>query len=124
MERILLVENNPFFREVFTEHLSSHFHSFVIEAAESGKEALEKINIHPPALIFMDLRLPGISGLEATQKIKQAFPEVRVAILTGYDLPEYREAATRYGAEGFFVKESLKWDEVEALVESIEKTIS
>jgi two-component system response regulator YesN len=64
--------------------------------------------------------LPGANGLQVTQKIKKDFPNVRIAILTGYDLPEYRQAAIQFGAEGFFVKESLKWEEIEALVKSIE----
>ena len=46
------------------------------------------------------------------------------ALVTGYDVPEYRQAAAQFGAEAFFVKESLKWDEIKALIESIEKTIS
>ncbi len=120
MLKVLLVEDNSVFRESFRESLSHRFRSLVFEEATSGEEALEKVNVNPPDLIFMDLRLPGINGLEATQKIKAAFPKIRVAMLTGYDLPEYRQAATRHGAEAFFVKESLKWDEVEALVKSIE----
>jgi DNA-binding NarL/FixJ family response regulator len=59
-----------------------------------------------------------------TQKIKKDFPNVRIAIVTGYDIPEYRQAAAQFGAEAVFVKESLKWDEVKPLVESIEKAIS
>ena len=46
--------------------------------------------------------------------------DLRIAILTGYDVPEYREAALKSGAKQFFVKESLKWEEIEALVKSIE----
>jgi DNA-binding NarL/FixJ family response regulator len=55
-----------------------------------------------------------------TQEIRRDFPKIRIAIVTGYDLPEYRQASLQWGAYGFFVKESLKWDEVEALVKSIE----
>ncbi len=120
MVKILLVEDNAVFRESFKESLSHRFHSIVIDEAISGEEALQKVNVNPPHLIFMDLRLPGMNGFEATQKIKAAFPKIRVAMVTGYDLPEYRQAATRYGAEAFFVKESIEWEEVEALVKSIE----
>jgi len=119
MLKILVVEDNPVFRESFKQSLSSRFRSIVIEEAVSGEEAFEKVNVNPPDLIFMDLRLPGINGLEATRKIKAAFPEIRVAMVTGYDLPEYRQAATQYGIEGFFVKEAFKWDELETLIKSI-----
>jgi len=120
MLKILLVEDNQVFRNSFKQSLSNRFRSIVIEEAGSGEEALQKVNINPPHLIFVDLRLPGINGLETIQKIKAAFPEIRVAMVTGYDLPEYRQAAIQYGADGFFVKESLKWDEVEALVKAID----
>ena len=68
------------------------------------------------------LRLPGMNGLQLTQKIKKTFANVDIAIMTGYDLPEYKQAAIRYLARIiFFVKESLPWDAVKSLVESLEK---
>lgn len=120
MLRILLVEDNPFYRESLKQGLFAHFPSIIVEEAITGEEALKKVNGNPPQLIFMDIRLPGMNGLQATRKIKAAFPDIRIVILTGYDLPEYRKAALQYGAEQFFVKESIKWEEVEALVKSIE----
>ncbi len=121
MLRVLLVEDNRNFREAFKENLCQHFPALLVEEAENGEEALQQINAAPPHLIFVDIRLPGVNGLYLTQKIKRDFPNVRIAILTGYDLPEYREASVQYGAEGFLVKDSLKWDDVKDLVESIEK---
>lgn len=120
MLRILLVEDNRIYREAFKEHLCEHFPSMVIDQAENGEEALKKINAAPPHLIFMDIRLPGMNGLQLTQRIKKDFPNIRIAMLTGYDMPEYRKAAVQYGADGFFVKESLKWDELETLVKTID----
>jgi YesN/AraC family two-component response regulator len=119
MLRVLLVEDNRIFRDAFKENLCQHFPAMIIEEAADGDEALQKIRITPPALIFIDIRLPGINGLQLTQKIKKDFPNMHIAILTGYDLPEYRQAAIEYGADRFLVKESLKWDEIEALVKSI-----
>ncbi|MBI4596525.1 MAG: response regulator transcription factor [Candidatus Tectomicrobia bacterium] len=119
MLRVLLVEDNNIFREAFMENLSQHFPSLVIEEAVNSDEALQKINRASPQLIFMDIRLPGMNGLQLTQKIKRDFPNIHIAMLTGYDMPEYRQAALQYGADGFFVKESLKWDEIEALVKSL-----
>jgi DNA-binding NarL/FixJ family response regulator len=91
----------------------------VIEEAGNADEALQKIKGGRPELIFMDIRLPGMNGLQLTQKVKKDFPDINVAILTDYDLPEYRQAAVQYGADRFFVKNSFKWDELEALVQSI-----
>ncbi len=119
MLRVLVVEDNQVYREEFKESLFMHFPSIAVEEAVNAEEALEKINGTPP-LIFIDIRLPGINGLQLTQKIKRDFPNVRIAIVTGYDIPEYRQAALQYGADGFFAKERLKWDEIESLVKSME----
>jgi DNA-binding NarL/FixJ family response regulator len=91
----------------------------VIEEAANGEEALQKIKEGLPGLIFMDIRLAGINGLQLTQKVKKDFPDITIAILTDYDLPEYRQAAIQYGADRFYVKNSFKWDDLEALVQSI-----
>jgi YesN/AraC family two-component response regulator len=123
MLRVLLVEDNRVFRQVFKENLLRHFPYLLIGEAESSEEALQKINETSPRLIFVDIRLPGMSGLQLTQKIKRDFPNVHVAIMTGYDLPEYRQASVQYGADVFFVKESVPWDEVRSLVESLEKEV-
>jgi len=119
MLRVLIVEDNRIFREAFKKGLLDYFPSMVIEEAPNGEEALQKIKEGLPGLIFMDVRLPGINGLQLTQKVKKDFPDITIAILTDYDLPEYRQAAVQYGADRFYVKNSLKWDELEALVQSI-----
>ena len=119
MLRVLLVEDNPIYRMVLKDQLSQRFPKCTIDEAKSGEESLIMIDTAPPHLVFVDIRLPGMNGLQLTQKIKKDFPHVRIAIVTGYDLPEYRQAASQYGADGFFVKESLNWNEIEDLVESI-----
>jgi len=93
MFRALLVDDNHFFREAFKRDFSRQLPSALIEEAAGGDEALQKVKGTPPHLIFMDIRMPGMNGLRLTQKIKGENPNIRIAILTGYDLPEYREKA-------------------------------
>jgi len=119
MLRVLIVEDIQIHREILKGELRGRFPSLVIEEASTGEEALKKINAFPPQLIFMDIGLPDANGLHLTQKIKADFPNIKIAILTVYDLPEYRQAAIQYGADCFFVKDSLKWDEVAAFVKSV-----
>ena len=69
----------------------------------------------------MDIRLPGVSGLVLTQKIKAAYPDIIICILTNYDTPECREAAFRYGADCFIAKESFNRMRLEGLVRSYYK---
>jgi YesN/AraC family two-component response regulator len=122
MLRVLIVEDNKIFREAFKRRLDDNFPSIVVEEAANGEEALEKINGAPPHLIFMDIRLPGVNGLKLTQRLKKDYPGICIAILTDYDLPEYRQAATQYGADRFFVKSAFNWNEVEALIQSLQSS--
>ena len=117
----LIVDENRFFRETFKTRLLEHFPSMSVQEAINGKEAKEKINRTSPHLIFMDICLPGLNGLQLTQRIKKDFPKIRIAMLTAYDLSEYRQAASQDGADRFFVKDSLEWKVVKAFVHSIPK---
>jgi CheY-like chemotaxis protein len=107
MKRILIVEDNAFFLQFLKETLHARLPSVDILEAGSGEEALQRIETLLPDAIFMDLRLPGANGLDVTQKIKAQYPDTIVVILTNYDLPEYREAATQSGADHFLSKDSF-----------------
>lgn len=117
--KTLIVENNTSFRGMLKENLLARFPSIIIQEAEEGKEALQKVEASQPELIFMDLQLPGENGLQLTQKIKTSYPGTKVIILTGHDIPEYREAATRCGADAFITKDFLTTEQVEELVKSV-----
>lgn len=117
--RTLIVEDNATFRKTFRDILCNIFPFMVVEEAMDGSEALEKIESFLPQLIFMDIRLPGETGLQLTRKIKAGHPDVVVIILTDYNLPEYREAAFDSGADDFVIKGSLNPADIEALVRSI-----
>jgi len=119
MIRILIIEDHQIFRGAFREVLQQRLPSIVIEEAGNGEEALQKIDAAPPDLLFMDMRLAGVNGLELAQKIKHDFPRIRIAMLTAYDLPEYRRQASQYGVDRYFVKDSLDWEEVEDFVQYI-----
>ena len=115
--QIMLVEDNHFFREAFRQELSRRCPSAIVDEAGNGEEALREIKMSPPQIIFMDFNLPGENGVELTKKIKGQFPNVRIAMLTSYDLPEYRQAALQNGADWYFVKDSFSWDEIEEFIE-------
>ena len=116
--RVLIVEDSTLFRQLFRETLHDRFASVEIYEAIDGEGALLQVEALHPNLIFMDIRLPGENGLQLTQKIKARYPEIIVIILTGYDLPEYREASARY-ADYFFPKDSSTTQNIFTLVGSI-----
>ncbi len=117
--KTMLVEDRTSFRQVVKNNLQDEFPSMDLIEAADGVEAFQKIDSHPPNLIFMDIRLPGENGLELTRKIKADYPDIIIIILTSHDLPEYREAATRCKANYFLSKGSITTDEIFKLVKSI-----
>ncbi len=119
--RILIVDNDDPFRQIFGTTLRVSLPTEAIDEAAGGIEALKKVDAFLPDLIFMDIRLPGESGLKLTKKIKTTHPDIAVLILSSYDKPEYREAASRFGADRFLVKTSLNPTEIQALVKSYQK---
>jgi two-component system, response regulator YesN len=119
MLRVLIVEDNPIFREAFKTGLQERLPFLVIEEAGNGDQALQRIKETPPDLIFTDMRLAGMNGLELIQKIKKDFPRTRIVMLTGYDFPDYRRAASQQGVDRFFVKDSLDWKEIKDFIQYI-----
>ncbi len=107
MKRVLIVEDNAFFRQFLKEAMNLRFPSIDVFEAGNGEEAMEKIKSLSPEAIFMDVRLPGENGLDLTRKIKAQYPNIIVVILTNYDLPEYREASYQSGANHFVSKDSF-----------------
>ena len=99
--------------------MCSRFPLMSLDEARDGEEALEKLHAYRPDLIFMDIRLPGENGLEITKKIRSSHCQAIIIILTSYDLPEYREAASMNGANYFVSKGSSTTEEILALVDSI-----
>jgi DNA-binding NarL/FixJ family response regulator len=115
---VLLVEDNSTFRNSLKEMLAYRFPNLLIREAADGDEALEQLESAIPDIVFMDIRLPGRNGLELTRMIKEADPCIEVAILTSYDIPEYREAAFQCGASRFFTKGDVGSDEISNFVRS------
>ena len=114
--RIMLVEDNKIFREAFKDQLLARCPSAIVKEAANGEKALQGFD-GSSQVIFMDFHLPGENGLQLTKMIKGLFPNVRIAMLTFYDFPEFRQAAFRAGADRYFVKDSLSWDEVVKFIE-------
>jgi two-component system, response regulator YesN len=105
MKKILIVDDNTLFRKTLREGLHSRFPSLVILEAKDGEEALRTIPTFLPDLIFMDIHLSNGNGLELTRFIKGLYPDMKVVILTSYDLPEYQDAVFHYKADHYAPKD-------------------
>jgi CheY-like chemotaxis protein len=117
--KILIVEDSAIFRKLLKETLHSRFPSMELFEAADGEEALQRIEASVPDLIFMDIKLPGESGLDLTKKIKNQYPNIIIIILTAYNIPEYREAAAQAKGNYFLSKGSATKENILELVDSI-----
>jgi DNA-binding NarL/FixJ family response regulator len=104
---ILLVDDAPLLRMGFRMVLEAQADMAVVGEAGDGAEAVELTARLRPQVVLMDVRMPGMDGIEATGRISAATPDSRVLILTTFDLDEYAFAALRAGAAGFLLKNAL-----------------
>ena len=117
--KVMLVEDDEGFRRSLSGLLKSRFPSILLVEASDDAEAMEKVESFLPQLIFMDIKLPGQSGMEVTRRIKALHPDIHVVMLSSYDFPEYREVARACGACGFLSKGSSTAEEIQGLVEEL-----
>ena len=117
--KILIVDDSSLFRQTLKEILHVRFPSVDIQEAPDGETAKQKIKASAPDLIFMDINLPGESGLVLTQKLKVRYPDITIALLSGWDLPEYRKAAIEYKADYLLFKGSTTQENISAVVKSV-----
>jgi DNA-binding NarL/FixJ family response regulator len=117
MFKTLVVDDNDMFRQSLKSVLTRHFPLMVVDEAATGAAAL-RIEWEYQ-LVFMDIRLPDINGLELTRRLKAVHPGSLVCVVTQFDIPEYREAANQSGANEFILKDTLTEAVVIDLVESM-----
>jgi DNA-binding NarL/FixJ family response regulator len=102
---ILLVDDQPLLRMGFRMVLESQDDLIVVGEASDGLEALRLTAELDPDIVLMDVRMPGMDGIEATSRIVDEGLRSRVIILTTFDLDEYAFAGLRAGASGFLLKD-------------------
>lgn len=104
--RILLVDDQAMFREGLRTLLSTQTDFEVVGEAANGEEALRQAAALRPAVVLMDLRMPVLDGVAATQRLHAALPECRVIVLTTFDDDEYIFDGLRAGAVGYLLKDA------------------
>jgi DNA-binding NarL/FixJ family response regulator len=101
--RILLVDDHPITRDALGALLGQHGFDVVGEASD-GAEAIELARRHRPELVLLDLSMPGMDGLEALPRLREAAPETEVVVLTASGTEENLLGAIRGGAAGYLLK--------------------
>lgn len=113
--RILIVDDGPMFREALNSLLASKADVEVVGAAANGMEALQLAGQLRPDVILMDVRMPGIDGVEATRRIRAAYPLCHVLMLTTFDEDEYVFDGLKAGASGYVLKDADSSDLLRAI---------
>jgi DNA-binding NarL/FixJ family response regulator len=120
MIRILLVDDQHIIRQGLRSMLESNDDMEVIGEAENGQKALLEIAKLQPDLVLMDIRMPVMDGVAATQAIAKQYPETKVLVLTTFDDDDYVQRAMRLGAKGYLLKDTEP-DELALAIRSVYK---
>lgn len=113
--RILLVEDHTVVRAGLRLLIDSRTDMQVIGEADSGEEALKLVEELQPEVVIMDLSLPGISGLEATRRIMQLYPDIKVLALTMYDNEAFQTEMADAGGAGYILKRAADTELLDAI---------
>ena len=113
---VLIADDHVFYREGVRALLSNSPEITVVGEASSGEEVIVKAAELNPTVILMDLKMPGMNGIEATRKITASQPDVRVLVITMFDDDDSVFAAMRAGARGYLLKDADKDELVRAIV--------
>ncbi|MDQ1127392.1 DNA-binding NarL/FixJ family response regulator [Microbacterium sp. SORGH_AS 505] len=116
--RVLIVDDQSLIRLGFRMVLEAADGIEVVGEAADGAGAVEATARLRPDVVLMDVRMPGVDGIEATARIARDHPAVRVLVLTTFDLDEYAFGALRAGAGGFLLKDAGR-DELVAAVRAV-----
>jgi DNA-binding NarL/FixJ family response regulator len=113
--RVVLVDDQVLVRTGFRMILDETGDIEVVGEAGDGAAALEVTARTRPDVVLMDVRMPGVDGITATERIRALCPAPKVIILTTFDLDDYLFAGLRAGASGFLLKDTLADDLITAL---------
>ena len=115
MITVLLVDDNGPIRKSVRSLLEKADDIQVVATASNGVDAVDKARSYHPDVAVMDISMPIMDGLEATEHIRECCRLTRVILLSGFDAPEYIQRAVEVGAKGYVLKDAASKDLLEAI---------
>ncbi|WP_298291563.1 response regulator transcription factor [uncultured Litoreibacter sp.] len=103
--RVLIVDDHPMVADGIRAILESYDEIEVIGTLSNGQEVVDQVGTLNPDVILMDLNMPQLGGLSATEILLERDPDTRILILSMHDAPEYVSTAMRHGARGYILKD-------------------
>ncbi len=116
--RILIVDDHPMVTDGIQAILESYDDIRVVGTLNNGQDAVTQINDLAPDVVLLDLNMPGLSGLNATEMILEERPATRILILSMHDSPEYISTALSHGAKGYILKD-VPTDEIRIAIDTV-----
>jgi DNA-binding NarL/FixJ family response regulator len=113
--RILIADDHPLFRDGLRALLESVTDMQVIGEAATGDEVLAQARALQPEVILMDIKMPGINGIEATRRILQTSPHIHILVVTMFEDDDSVFAAIRAGARGYLLKGAVQEETLRAI---------
>ena len=104
--KILICDDQAIVRDGLAMLLKLDREIEIVGTAQDGVEAVELVEKTVPDLVLMDLKMPGVNGIEATRRIRARYPHIKVLVLTTYDDDEWIFDAIRAGASGYLLKDT------------------
>jgi DNA-binding NarL/FixJ family response regulator len=113
--RVLLADDHTMLRQGTAELLHREADIEIVGQVENGLQAVEMAHQLKPDIVVMDVRMPVLSGIEATRRIREALPEVQVLVLTAHDDDQYIFSLLQAGASGYLLKSAPIHDLIQAV---------
>ncbi|MFC4321470.1 response regulator [Litchfieldia salsa] len=115
MIKLLIVDDEQIERDAMKAILQRSFPQLIIELAKNGKIAIEKSQVFKPDVMLMDIKMPGMSGLEAIERISEDSSNIKFIMVTAYDSYDYARSAIKLGVRDYLLKPS-KLSEIKEIV--------
>ena len=119
MAKVMVVEDSTLMIAVIKNFIQKMEKDIEVIEAHSGEESIEKYNSERPDLVFMDIKMPGMDGITALEKIMEADDKAKVVMCTSLKEPEQEEKAKKAGCAGYIMKPFSKKDITDAVEEYI-----
>ncbi|MCV2873156.1 response regulator transcription factor [Defluviimonas sp. WL0050] len=118
LTRVLIVDDHPMVAEGIRAILETYDDVIVVGTLGNGQEAIDQAEALAPDVILLDLNMPQVNGLSATEILLERNPETRILILSMHDSPEYISTALRHGAAGYVLKD-VPTEEIKAAIDRV-----
>ncbi|USK59529.1 response regulator [Peribacillus asahii] len=112
---IVIIDDHQLFREGVKRILDFEASFDVVAEGDDGSDAMNLVENYHPDVVIMDINMPNVNGIEATQQLIQQYPETKVIILSIHDDENYVQHALKTGAQGYLLKEM----DADALIEAV-----